>query len=116
MTVSRLNDIIGIGVDRTGNSADATHDPEILRLENMDTDLAPPPEAIAATRDAIGRDECNSYLPFTGSASLRDAAAAHVSRLSGVRYDGNTQCVISPGGLAGILNALFALLERATKF
>jgi N-succinyldiaminopimelate aminotransferase len=34
-----------------------------------------------------------------------------VSRLSGVSYDGNTQCIISAGGLAGILNTLFALLE-----
>lgn len=111
MTVSRLQDILGIAVDRMGDSADAVHDLEILRLENMDTDLAPPPEAIAATREAVGRDDCNSYLPFTGHASLRQAAAAHVSRLSGVCYDGNTQCIISAGGLAGILNSLFALLE-----
>jgi aspartate/methionine/tyrosine aminotransferase len=111
MTVSRLREIRGIGVDRTGDSADAAHDPEILRLENMDTDLAPPPEAISATHEAISRDDCNSYLPFTGHASLRQAAAAHVSRLSGVFYDWNRQCVISVGGLAGILNTLFALLE-----
>src|SRR5215471_4491396 len=111
MSGSRLKDILGIGVDRVGNSADAVHDPEVLRLENMDTDLAPPPEAIAATRDAVGRDDCNSYLPFTGQASLRQAAAMHVSRLSGVAYDPNTQCVISTGGLVGILNALFALLD-----
>jgi len=111
MTVSRLKEIHGIAVDRTGDSADAAHDPEILRLENMDTDLAPPPAAIAATHEAISRDACNSYLPFTGHASLRQAATAHVSRLSGVSYDWNRQCVISAGGLAGILNTLFALLE-----
>ena len=111
MTVSRLKEIHGIAVDRTGDSADAAHDPEILRLENMDTDLAPPPEAIAATHEAISRDDCNSYLPFTGHASLRQAATAHVSRLSGVSYDWNRQCIISAGGLAGILNTLFALLE-----
>jgi len=111
MTVSRLREIQGIAVDRTGGSADRAHDPEILRLENMDTDLGPPPEALAATHEAIGRDDCNSYLPFTGHTSLRQAAAAHVSRLSGVSYDGNRQCIISAGGLAGILNTLFALLE-----
>src|SRR5215472_3169431 len=87
MTVSRLKEIHGIAVDRTGESADAAHDPEILRLENMDTDLAPPPEAIAATHEAISRDDCNSYLPFTGHASLRQAATAHVSRLSRVSYE-----------------------------
>lgn len=111
MTVSRLKEIQGIAVDRTGDSADAAHDPEILRLENMDTDLAPPPEALAASHEAINRDDCNSYLPFTGHTSLRQAAAAHVSRLSGVSYDANRQCIISAGGLAGILNTLFALLE-----
>ena len=111
MTVSRLREIQGIAVDRTGGSADAAHDSEILRLENMDTDLAPPPEALAATHEAISRDDCNSYLPFTGHSTLRQAAAAHVSRLSGVSYDWNRQCIISAGGLAGILNTLFALLE-----
>ena len=111
MTVSRLREIQGIAVDRTGDSADAAHDSEILRLENMDTDLAPPPEALAATHQAISRDDCNSYLPFTGHTTLRQAAAAHVSRLSGVSYDWNRQCIISAGGLAGILNTLFALLE-----
>ena len=39
--VSRLKFIPGIGVDRISNSADAAHDPEILRLENLDTDILP---------------------------------------------------------------------------
>lgn len=111
MPVSRLKDIPGIGVDQMGNAADAAHDPEILRLENMDTDLAPPPEALEATRAAVGRDDCNSYLPFTGQSELRRAATEHVSRLSGVAYDWESQCVITAGGLSGILNCLFALLE-----
>jgi len=85
MTVSRLREIQGTAVDRTGGSADRAHDPETPCLENMDTDLGPPP--LAATHEAIGRDDCNSYLPFTGHASLRQAAAAHVSRLSRVSYE-----------------------------
>jgi len=84
MPISRLRDIPGIGVDQMGNAADAAHDPEILRLENMDTGLAPPSEALEATRAAVGRDDCNSYLPFTGQNDLRQAATEHVSRLSGV--------------------------------
>jgi len=111
MPISRLRDIPGIGVDQMGNAADAAHDPEILRLENMDTDLAPPPEALEATRAAVGRDDCNSYLPFTGQNDLRQAATEHVSRLSGVAYDWESQCVITAGGLSGILNTLLALLE-----
>src|SRR6266550_28029 len=38
MSVSRLQNVPGIGVDVMGNAADAAHDPDILRLENMDTD------------------------------------------------------------------------------
>ena len=86
MTVSRLREIQGIAVDRTGGSADAAHDPEILRLENMDTDLAPPPEALAATHEAI-----------------RETIAAAISPSLAT-----PRCAKPP---AGILNTLFALLE-----
>jgi aspartate/methionine/tyrosine aminotransferase len=94
-----------------GNAADRAHDPEILRLENMDTDLAPPPAAILAPHQAIESDASNSYLPFMGQDALRQAAARRVSRLSGIDYDWNSQCIITAGGMNGILNALLALLE-----
>jgi hypothetical protein len=50
MTVSRLRDIPGIGVDVVGDAADAAADPDILRLENLDTDLRPPRIAVELTR------------------------------------------------------------------
>ena len=111
MTVSRLRDIPGIGVDRMGDAADAARDPEMLRLENLDTDIPPPPAAIEATRDAATRDEANSYLPFLGTDSLRQAAVARLKADTGIAYDWRSQCVISAGGLSGILNALLAMLE-----
>jgi aspartate/methionine/tyrosine aminotransferase len=111
MPVSRLQHVPPIGVDRMGNAADAARDPEILRLENMDTDIPPPRAAILATHQAVENDACNSYLPFHGQQALREAAARRVSRLSGVQYDWNSQCIISAGGLNGILNTLLALLE-----
>ncbi|HEX3925578.1 MAG TPA: hypothetical protein VHY31_25085 [Streptosporangiaceae bacterium] len=49
MTVSRLRDIPGIGVDVVGDAADAAGDPEILRLENLDTDVRPPEVALEIT-------------------------------------------------------------------
>ena len=110
MPVSRLQNVPAIGVDRVGNAADAANDPDILRLENLDTDIPPPRAAILATHQAIENDACNSYLPFMGPQSLREAAARHVSRLSGISYD-CTQCIISAGGCNGVLNALLALLE-----
>ncbi len=107
----RLKDVPGIGVDKMGNAADAAHDPEILRLENMDTDILPSPAALEATRNAIGLDEANSYLPFLGSNELRKAAALHVSRMSGMNYDWQRQCVITAGGMSGILNCFLSLLD-----
>ncbi|WP_025619685.1 pyridoxal phosphate-dependent aminotransferase [Salinispora cortesiana] len=111
MTVSRLRDIPGIGVDLVGDAADAIADPDFLRLENLDTDLKPPAVAVTATRAAIDDDAANSYLPFQGQRSLRAAAAAHVSRIAGRRYDPDTECVSVAGGLNGILNTLLATVE-----
>ena len=108
---SRLKDLPGIGVDRLGNAADALADPGILRLENLDTDLRPWHGALAETRRAVDEDAANSYLPFLGLDRLRQAATAHVARQSGVDYDWRRACVISAGGLSGILNVLLATLE-----
>jgi aspartate/methionine/tyrosine aminotransferase len=109
--VSRLANVPGIGVDRMGSAADAVHDPELLRLENLDTDIPPPKIALEITRQGIGKDENNSYLPFLGQDELRKAAAKRVSRVSGIPYDWRTQCIISAGAMSGILNCLLAMLE-----
>ena len=111
MTVSRLRDIPGIGVDRVGDAADAAADPRFLRLENLDTDLRPPEIALAVTRAAISHDDANSYLPFQGHLALREAAAAHVAAATGGSYDPRTQCVSVAGGLNGIFNVLLATVE-----
>jgi aspartate/methionine/tyrosine aminotransferase len=111
MPASRLEHVPPIGVDRVGNAADALRDPDILRLENMDTDIPPPRGAVLATRQAIENDACNSYLPFMGQSALRQAVAGHVSRLSGVPYEWDTQCIITAGGMNGILNTMLALVD-----
>ena len=106
---SRLGDIVGFSIDRVAQAAES--DAEVLRIENLDTDIPPPPAAIDATRTAAGQDDANSSLPFLGSAGLRAAAAAHVSRLSGVPYDPDAQTIITAGGTEGLFNALLALIE-----
>ena len=111
MTVSRLRHIPGIGVDQIGDAADATGNPRFLRLENLDTDVPPPPVARAATHAAVDADEANSYLPFQGHRALREAAAGHVSAMTGHHYDPGTECVGVAGGLNGILNVLLATVE-----
>ena len=111
MTVSRLRDIPGIGVNVIGDKADAAHDPQLLRLENLDTDLRPPRVALEATRAAVDDDAANSYLPFQGHRALREAVAGHVGAMTGTRYDPGTECVSVAGGLNGILNVLLATVE-----
>jgi aspartate/methionine/tyrosine aminotransferase len=115
MTVSRLRDIPGIGVDAVGDAADDAADPDFLRLENLDTDIRPPDVALAATRAAVDDDAANSYLPFQGHRSLLAAAAAHVGRIAGRSYDPRTECVSVAGGLNGILNTLLATVEAGQE-
>jgi len=111
MSVSRLTHITKIGVEQMGDLADSLKDSEVLRLENLDTDLRPPPSALAFTKRAVDEDDANSYLPFFGLEVMRQAAANLVRRQSGQQYDWKTECVISAGGLSGILNVLLATLE-----
>ena len=111
MSVSRLKNISRIGVEQMGSLADSLQDPDLLRLENLDTDMRPPPAAIAFTKRAVDDDDANSYLPFVGLDSLREAATRLVSEQSGQDYDWRTESVISAGGLSGILNVLLATLE-----
>lgn len=84
---------------------------DLLRLENLDCDIPPDAAAIERTRRAASLDDANSYLPFVGQRRLRDVVARHVSKISGVPYDGERNCVISAGGLSGILNVLLATVE-----
>lgn len=67
MRARRLDNVTGFGIDKV--AAAAGDDPEILRMENLDTDVPPPPGVVEVTRDAIGPREYNSWLPFSGAAA-----------------------------------------------
>ena len=109
MAVQRLAQLPGFGIDRV--AAAAGDDPDVLRLENLDTDIPPPADVIAATRAAIGEDEANSWLPFTGRDDLKDAVAASIERRGGPRYDGGREIVIVPGEGVAMLDALYAVTD-----
>lgn len=104
----RLDEIPGFGIDKV--AAAAGSDPEILRLENLDTDLSPPAVALDATREAVGRPEANSWLPFTGKEELRAAVAAHIERRGGPRHDPGS-VVITCGDGDCMLDALLAVAD-----
>src|ERR1700692_4395635 len=109
MTVRRLEHIPGFNIDRV--AAAAGDDPDVLRMENLDTDIAPPGDAMEATRAAIGEDEANSWLPFTGRDDLKEAVAAQIERRGGPRYDGRREIVITCGEGDAMLDALFCLTD-----
>ena len=109
MRTKRMTEIPGFGIDRV--AAAVGEDPDVLRLENLDTDLFPPEEALRATREAVGQDEANSWLPFTGKADLRRAVAEQVEQRSGMAFDPETQVVITCGEGDAMVDALFVTTD-----
>ncbi|MEM8766153.1 MAG: pyridoxal phosphate-dependent aminotransferase [Pseudomonadota bacterium] len=107
----RLREVPPIGVDAMGARADAAANPDILRLENLDTDLRPPAAALTATHAAIEDDDANSYLPFLGQAALRSAVAERLLVSTGRAYDPEQEVIITAGGLNGCMVTLNALLN-----
>jgi aspartate/methionine/tyrosine aminotransferase len=106
--MQRLAGIPGFSIDRV--AAAAGSDPDVLRLENLDTDLPPPAAAMQATREAIAQDDANSYLPFVGSVALRAAVAERLTRQTGFSYQPD-HIVITCGGTEGMFDALLALTD-----
>ena len=83
----------------------------MLRLENLDTDVSPHPGVIDATRAATGRDEANSYLPFTGLDEMKEAVSELIERRGGPLYDPLSEVVITQGDGDNMLNALLSLTD-----
>jgi aspartate/methionine/tyrosine aminotransferase len=109
MSVRRLDGIPELTIVKASNVVG--DDPEVLRLENLDTDIPPPQEALDATRAAIGRDDDNSYLPFTGQYDLCHAVSEHISDMTGLEYDPYSNIVITCGGTEALLDAMLALTD-----
>ena len=109
MRARRLGDIPGFGIDKV--AAAAGDHPDVLRMENLDTDLPPPPGVVEATRDAIGPREYNSWLPFSGRYDMKEAVADHVERRSGVRYDPYSEIAITTSDGSGLLDALLGTTD-----
>lgn len=105
----RMAGIPGFGIDRVASAVG--EDPQVLRLENLDTDLSPHRDALEATRAAVGRDDANSWLPFTGKAELRAAVAKQLLERSGVTFDPERQVVITCGEGDAMVDALFVTTD-----
>ena len=111
----RLEPIRGFGIDRVAAAADqparASESWPVLRMENLDTDLPLPPEAIGVTARSLETPEANSWLPFTGDLHLREAIAAFLAGRTGHPYDPEREIVITCGGMEALLNALLVTVD-----
>jgi aspartate/methionine/tyrosine aminotransferase len=110
---NRFRDIQPFGIDQV--AAAAGDAPDVLRMENLDTDVPIPHAAVTATRDAVGTDDANSWLPFTGLAPLREAVAERLEAQTGRTYDPLAEVVITGGALPGLLSALLATVDHGDE-
>ncbi|HEV2755230.1 MAG TPA: pyridoxal phosphate-dependent aminotransferase [Actinomycetota bacterium] len=109
MRARRLDDVPGFGIDKV--AAAAGDDPDVLRLENLDTNLPPPPGVVEATQAAIAQNEYTSWLPFSGRFDLKEAVADWIEARSGVRYDPYSEIVITATDGSGLLDSLLATTD-----
>lgn len=105
--------IHGFGIDRVAHAAarQATARWPVLRMENLDTDLPLPPEAIPVTTAALTTAKANSWLPFTGDEDLRAAIADLLVQRTGHHYDPETEVVVTSGGTEAVLDCLLATVD-----
>jgi aspartate/methionine/tyrosine aminotransferase len=109
----RLAALPELGVDAAARAAG--EDPDVLRLENLDTDIPPPAAVLEQTHASIGVDAANSYLPFTGSLDLRNAVAERLERQTAIAYDPEQDVVITCGGTEGMFDALLATVQEGDE-
>ena len=105
---ARMERVAGFGIDQV---ADAVIGADVLRLENLDTDLPLPPEAVSVTRSALEEPVSNSWLPFTGDLGLRAAISDHIAARHGHVYDPGSEIVVTCGGCEAVLDILLATID-----
>src|SRR5688500_15579591 len=111
----RLRYVQGFGIDRTAVAADARtaarDDWPVLRMENLDTDLPLPPEAIPETVRGLETAKANSWLPFTGDMDLRAAISDFLAERTGRRYDPEREILVTSGGTEALLDVMLATVD-----
>jgi N-succinyldiaminopimelate aminotransferase len=85
--------------------------PGVIRLENADIYLAPAPHVVQATRDAVGGDRYNSYLPLHGLPELRRAIADRYVADYGLDYDPEGEVIVTCGTGEAMLDVLLSYVN-----
>ncbi len=79
-------------------------------MENLDTDLPLPPEAVPVTEN-LTPAASNSWLPLTGDLDLRAAISEFLATRAGYRFDPEREIVITSGGMVGLLDVALAVVD-----
>ncbi|MHB1653042.1 MAG: pyridoxal phosphate-dependent aminotransferase [Desulfitobacteriaceae bacterium] len=95
-----------MGIDTIQELAKSLSD--VIYLESGDTNLTPELHIVEATKEAVGKVEYNTYVPFQGLPVLRNAVSQRMQEDYGLSYDPETEIVITAGGTEGMLDALLA--------
>src|SRR6478736_5852774 len=80
-------------------------------MENLDTDLPLPREAVSVTAESLAEPKSNSWLPFTGDLDLRAAISDFLAARTGRRFDPEREIVITSGGMEGLLDVALAVVD-----
>src|SRR5436190_4353310 len=80
-------------------------------MENLDTDLPLPPEAVSVTAENLAEPKSNSWLPFIGDLDLRAAVSEFTAARCGHRFDPDREIVITAGGMEGLLDVVLAVVD-----
>jgi N-succinyldiaminopimelate aminotransferase len=73
------------------------------------------PTAMLQTAANANLDGVNQYPPGLGVAALREAIAAHRSRHYGIRYDPDTEVLVTVGATEAIAAAVIGLVEPGSE-
>jgi aspartate/methionine/tyrosine aminotransferase len=86
-----------------------------IRLENADAFLTPAPHVVQATRDAVGVDRYNSYLPLHGLPELRRAIADRYAADYDLHYDPDGEVIVTCGTGEAMLNVLLSYVNPGDR-
>jgi aminotransferase len=104
----RLKQIKPSGIRRFFNLTKET--PGIINLSVGEPDFAPPKHALTAGWKATKKGETH-YTPTNGIPELREAIAQKVYRDYGLRYDPDTEILVTVGGTEAIFLAMLSLVN-----
>ena len=112
----RLHAVRGFGIDRVAAAADAPRERQarlaVLRMENLDTDLPLPPEAVPVTAENLTAPPVEQLAPVhrRPRPARRDLGLPQ-PRAPATASTRSSEIVITSGGMEGLLDVALAVVD-----